>query len=125
MWKNKDAAPALCFIGCPHLTYGQLVEWTDKIAAGLKETGAKKVKVRTVLTTSPDVADKFRQGTHYVTLIATGAKLSSICPLMYTNNPLTKGKAIATTSNKLRTYSIAKYYKDADMLDIIVGRRTK
>ena len=125
MWKDKEASPALCFIGCPHLTYEQLIEWTDRIADGLKATGAKKVKVRTVLTTSPDVADKFKEGTHYIKLLETGAKLSSICPLMYTNNPLTKGKAIATTSNKLRTYSIAKYYKDADMLDIIVGRRAK
>ena len=23
MWKDKDAKPSLCFIGCPHLTYGQ------------------------------------------------------------------------------------------------------
>lgn len=125
MWKDKDAEPELCFIGCPHLTYTQLSDWTDKISEGLNQTGAKKVKVRTILTTSPDVADKFRQSTQYIKLIATGAKLSSICPLMYTNNPLTKGRAIATTSNKLRTYSIAKYYKDADMLDIIVGRRAK
>ena len=38
-----------------------------------------------------------------------GVKLSSICPLMYTNNPVTKGKAILTNSNKLRTYSVARY----------------
>ena len=41
---------------------------------------------------------------------------------MYTNNPLTKRKAIMTNSNKLRTYSAARYYKDAEILDKIVGK---
>ncbi|MGI6229034.1 MAG: aconitase X, partial [Christensenellales bacterium] len=28
MWKKPDAAPALCFVGCPHLTFTQLKDWT-------------------------------------------------------------------------------------------------
>lgn len=40
---------------------------------------------------------------------------------MYTNNPLTKGTPIATNSNKLRTYSVARYYMDKDMLRVIAG----
>lgn len=122
MWKKKDAKPALCFVGCPHLTYKQLCDWTDKIAKGLGANGRKKVAARTVLCASPDVADKFRAGESYAKLISTGAKLTSICPLMYTNNPLTKGRAIATNSNKLRTYSIARYYKNDDMLAVITGK---
>ncbi len=125
MWKNPDAKPALAFIGCPHLTYTQLCEWTDNIVAGLKETGRSKVALRTVLCTSPDVADKFRKTEKYKALVATGAKLTSICPLMYTNNPLTHGKAIATNSNKLRTYSIAKYFKTDKMLNLVVGKEEK
>ena len=54
--------------------------------------------------------------------MAAGAKLSSICPLMYTNNPLTKKYNIATNSNKLRTYSAARFYEDDEMLAIIVGK---
>jgi hypothetical protein len=50
-----------------------------------------------------------------------GASISSICPLMYTNNPLTHKKAIITNSNKLRTYSMARYFKDEKILDIITG----
>ena len=44
---------------------------------------------------------------------------------MYTNNPLTKGTPIATNSNKLRTYSVSRYYKDADILQIICGGEVK
>ncbi len=123
MWKKKEKKGNLVFIGCPHLTYKQLVSWTDKIVAGLKENGLKKVKVRTILTSAPNIVTKFKQTPKYQELMATGAKLSSICPLMYTNNPLTKARRIITSSNKLRTYSIARYYKDDEILAYITGRK--
>ena len=43
MWKNINAKPKLCFVGCPHLSLEQLKDWTDKIEAGLVATGKKKV----------------------------------------------------------------------------------
>lgn len=124
MWKNKEAAPNLCFIGCPHLTYSQLNDWTARIEKSLSESGLKKVAVRTIMTAAPDVVAKFREkdGKNYEKLQSFGVKVSSICPLMYTNNPLTKSKAIATNSNKLRTYSVARYYKDDDILKILSGK---
>lgn len=125
MWKDPAAKAKLCFIGCPHLTYAQLVGWTKAIRAALSKTGRRKVALRTVLCTSPGVAKKFRATPMYKELTATGATLTSICPLMYTNNPLTKGTPIATNSNKLRTYSVARYYLDADMLRVIAGLEVK
>ncbi len=125
MWKKAEASPKLAFLGCPHLTFTQLNKWTEDITAGLKTTGKKKVAFRTVICASPDVVAKFKKTDNYKKLIATGAKLTSICPLMYTNNPLTHGRAIATCSNKLRTYSMAKYYKSDDLLNLIVGKEAK
>ena len=125
MWKDKTKKGNLIFIGCPHLTFQQLGQWTDKISNGLKEMGRKKVAIRTILTSSPDVVEKFKKSDKYPVLIATGAKLSSICPLMYTNNPLTKKKRIITSSNKLRTYSLARYYKDEEVLNFVIGKGGK
>ena len=125
MWKNKDSEPDLCFIGCPHLTLGQLCDWTDNIEAGLKAAGKKKIALRVLMTTSPDVKNEFMKTEKYAKLISMGVKVTSICPLMYTNNPMTKGRSIITNSNKLRTYSVARYYKDADILDIICGKEAK
>ena len=48
--------------------------------------------------------------------------LSSICPLMYMNNPLCKKKAVITCSNKLRTYTSARYYTEAEILSFITGK---
>ena len=122
IWKNKDKKPNMCFIGCPHLTFSQLDDWTVKISEGLKQLERKKVAIRTILTASPDVVNKFKETPNYEVLMATGAKLTSICPLMYTNNPLTKRHAIVTNSNKLRTYSFARYYYDEEILDLVIGK---
>ena len=119
MWKKEDAKPSLCFIGCPHLSFSQLKNWTYKIGENLKKSGSKKVKVRTIMTCAPDVAEKFKKTPDYKKLTSYGVKLSSICPLMYTNNPIAGSKPIITNSNKLRTYSKARYYKDDDIIKII------
>lgn len=125
LWKNKEAKPERAFIGCPHLSYNQLVNWANNIIAGLQETGRKKVALTTILTTSPQVRQKFEQTDLYKQLVKTGAKVSSICPLMYTNNPIAGKKPILTSSNKLRTYSKARYLKDEDILNVIVGKEVK
>lgn len=126
MWKKPDAKPNLCFIGCPHLTYEQLCRWTSAIVNSLKKNDKKKVCVRTVMTASPDVVARFKRTTKYQLLMRSGVKLSSICPLMYTNNPIARGlHNIITNSNKLRTYSTSRYYKDSDILNIITGGEGK
>ena len=54
-------------------------------------------------------------------LKATGVITSYICPLMYMNNPLCKKMPVITSSNKLRTYTSARYYTDAEILVTITG----
>lgn len=121
MWKNKESKPEVCFIGCPHLSLNQLYDFKDKISYKIKEKGAKKVLVRTILCTAPDVLEIFKKDKEaYDSLMNTGVKLTSICPLMYMNNPVCSKKNVATNSNKLRTYTTARFYEDDDILDLIV-----
>lgn len=122
MWKEGKTKAEMVFIGCPHLSFMQLKDWTERICSALEGSGRKTVALNVVLTSAPDVVEKFKKEPDYKRLISAGAHLTSICPLMYTNNPLTKKHAIATNSNKLRTYSAARYYMDADILDIICGK---
>ena len=119
IWKDKDAKPKLCFIGCPHLSFDQLIEWTEKLEKGLTEAGKKQVVIPTVLTAAPNVVEKFNQTEYAKRLEATGAVLSYICPLMYMNNPLCGKKPVITNSNKLRTYTSARYYTSAEILEAI------
>ena len=119
MWKKPGARPKLAFIGCPHLSATQLERWADDICEGLATAGHRRVQVPTVLTAAPAVAEAFRKTDAYARLATTGAVVSSICPLMYTNNPLCGGMPIVTNSNKLRTYSTARYCTDHEVLECV------
>ena len=116
MWKNPDAKPKLCFIGCPHLSMQQLIDWTLAVEKGLQESGNKKVQIPTVFTTAPAVKKAFEQTEYAKRLEATGVVLSYICPLMYMNNPLCKAMPVITCSNKLHTYTTARFYTEAEIL---------
>ena len=119
IWKNPDAKPKLCFVGCPHLSKAQLIDWTEKIVAGLQESGKKKVCIPTVFTAAPGVLEEFEKTEYAARLRDTGVITSYICPLMYMNNPLCKKMPVITSSNKLRTYTSARYYTDAEILLMI------
>ena len=121
MWKKEDATPKLCFVGCPHLSLEQLKTWTDNIEAALAANGKKKVVIPTVLTAAPGVLEVFNQTEYASRLKATGVITSYICPLMYMNNPLCKKMPVITSSNKLRTYTSARYYRDEQILEAITG----
>ena len=119
IWKNKDAEPKLCFMGCPHMSLEQLKSWTEKVETSLSEAGNKKVLIPTVFTAAPGVLEEFEKTEYAARLKATGVITSYICPLMYMNNPLCKKTPVITSSNKLRTYTTARYYTDDEILEKI------
>ena len=116
IWKNKNAKPKLCFMGCPHMSLEQLTSWTKKLEVALKEAGNKKVVIPTVFTAAPAVIKKFEQTEFAPKLKEMGVTVSYICPLMYMNNPLCGKMPVITSSNKLRTYTTARYYTDDEIL---------
>ena len=121
IWKNPDAQPKLCFVGCPHLSLEQLKDWTVKVESELAKNGKKKVVIKTVFTAAPGVLEQFEKTEYAARLKATGVITSYICPLMYMNNPLCKKMPVITSSNKLRTYTSARYYTNDQILTTITG----
>ena len=121
IWKNPDAQPKLCFVGCPHLSLEQLKDWTVNVESELAKNGLKKVAINTVFTAAPGVLEAFEKTEYAARLKATGVITSYICPLMYMNNPLCKKMPVITSSNKLRTYTSARYYTNAEILTMITG----
>ena len=119
IWKNPDAKPKLCFMGCPHMSLEQLKTWTDRVERSLSEAGNMKVVIPTVFTAAPAVIREFEKTDYAARLKKTGVILSYICPLMYMNNPLCGKMPVITSSNKLRTYTTARYYTDDEILDQI------
>ena len=75
--------------------------------------------IPTVFTASPGVIAEFNESNYGPRLENTGIILSYICPLMYMNNPLSTKMPVITSSNKLRTYTSARYYTDDEILEQI------
>ena len=121
IWKNKNAKPKLCFMGCPHMSLNQLIHWTERVEDGLKRSGKQRVVIPTVFTAAPAVLRAFEESGYAERLKKTGVITSYICPLMYMNNPLSEKMPVITSSNKLRTYTSARYYTDDEILAEITG----
>ena len=94
----------------------QLMDWTDRVEKSLKDAGNQKVLIPTVFTAAPAVLREFEKTPYAARLKATGVITSYICPLMYMNNPLAGKMPVITSSNKLRTYTTARYYTDDEIL---------
>ena len=116
VWKDKNAKPKLCFMGCPHMSLQQLKDWTDTIEENLKKYGNSQVLIPTVFTAAPAVIKEFKNTDYYPRLEKTGIILSYICPLMYMNNPMCGKMPVITSSNKLRTYTTSRYYTDEEIV---------
>jgi predicted aconitase len=121
IWKKPQAKPKLCFIGCPHLSLDQLGSWTTRLRNALKAANRTAVVIPTVFTAAPGVLSEFQKTDSYKALKKTGVITSAICPLMYMNNPLCGKMPVITNSNKLRTYTSSRYYKDDEILAKITG----
>lgn len=122
IWKDASAQPNRCFIGCPHLSFEQLAEWTKRFETEMNKQKKQKIGLLTILSAAPEVLERFKKENKadYDKLIGFGIKLTSICPLMYMNNPLCRKKPVITNSNKLRTYTTARYFTDDDITTIAV-----
>lgn len=121
IWKNPDAKPKMCFIGCPHLTRSELTGWINRIYDALKKRNLSKPVIPTVLTSAPGVLKSIEGSQEERRAKEIGLTISYICPLMYCDNPLVHSTPIITNSNKLRTYTSCRYYEDDRILSIIGG----
>ena len=89
---------------------------TKGLERALAEAGRSKVCIPTVFTAAPAVLKEFEKTPYAARLKKTGVITSYICPLMYMNNPLCGKMPVITSSNKLRTYTTARYYTDDEIL---------
>jgi len=119
-WYKK---PQLCLIGCPHLSYKQVVIWSNELIEALNNLGKKAVNIKTFISTAPDIIKKMKEDNSdlYNNIIKKGVFLTPFCPLAVLNNPLIGKKRIITNSGKLRNYSSAQFFEKEKLLAIITG----
>ncbi len=120
LWKDKNSSPELCFMGCPHFSLSQLYWWTENIGNQLARNNRDQVSIETVICAPPAVMVKFMEDEKtWERFNSIGLKVCGICPMAHMTNPVCSRKSVITNSNKLRTYSTARFYTDEELLEII------
>jgi len=122
LWADKDAKPTKCFIGCPHLSLGQMNVWANKITDALKAKNQSQLAVQTIICAAPDTLEEFRADNNraHEGLKRAGVKFSVTCAMTLFDNDLSAGEAIITNSNKLRAYTTARFFPDDELSEILV-----
>lgn len=120
-WDDPEAKPEKCYIGCPHLSLGQIYTWAERIERELNVQGQEHLAVDTVLCAAPQVLEKFQadQDT-YQRMLEVGVRFSPTCSETIFETGLCAGKPVVTSSNKLRAYTSARYYGDRKLVEILV-----
>ena len=121
MWDDPEASPEICFIGCPHLSAEQILDWADRIDSSLRKNGLTSVNVYTIFLSSPKVIDAVEKvyPDYIKKLDRMGILLTSICPLSFSSNPMCKNMNMITCSNKFRYYSHARFFSEAELVEEI------
>jgi predicted aconitase len=124
LWSKKDAKPTRAFIGCPHNSFHQLYDWSTKITLALTDRGQEKLSVPTYLFASPLVREHFED--KHPELVRdvkrAGVKFTNMCALMFAIMPgVGEKEFMVTNSNKAREYSSSRFFKDDDLLEVIIS----
>ncbi|MEM0008584.1 aconitase X [Thermofilum sp.] len=108
--------PDLIVIGCPHLSREQIHSWVTKLED-------RRFNVRTFMLAAPRIVSEIKNSKDYDRLKEAGVRLSSICPLMFTNIPTSRRLNIATTSGKLAYYSHAVFFREDTLIENFTVKR--
>ncbi|MCF8069219.1 MAG: aconitase X catalytic domain-containing protein [Desulfobacterales bacterium] len=122
LWKEKNARPEKCYLGCPHFSLNQLEWWAAKIHEALMAANCINLKIKTTICAAPQVLAKFRENKKaWQQLTNAGVKFSPACSMQLFDNNLSENETIITNSNKLRAYTNARYFPDKEILEILVS----
>jgi hypothetical protein len=122
LWRDPEARPEKCYLGCPHISAAQIEWWARSLSAALRAQGQARIRVPTTLCAAPQTLAWLRaDGSALRDLEAAGVRLSAGCPMQLFDNDLAAGSAIITNSTKLRTYTNARFFPDRRIVEILVG----
>ena len=122
LWKDKHGDPQRVFLGCPHMTYGQMTEWGKRIVDAMEKAGNSKVGVPTFMFGSQYVKDAFEKRNPELAkkLEEIGVAIPINCPMMWCSTPVQMNERVATNSNKTRVYTTARFFFDDALTELIV-----
>lgn len=122
LWKEQEGIPERIFLGCPHMSYIQMVEWGNRIVDAMEKAGKTKTALPTNFFGSIFVKNDFeKRNPELVKKLDSYGVLRPInCPMMWCSTPVSGAERIATNSNKTRVYTTARFFFDDVLTHLIV-----
>lgn len=122
LWKEQEGAPERVFLGCPHMSYGQMVDWGKRIVDAMEKEGKTKVATPTSFFGSIFVKQDFEKRNPEMVkkLDSYGVTRPINCPMMWCSTPVSGAERVATNSNKTRVYTTARFFFDDVLTHLIV-----
>ncbi len=120
--EDKHGTPQRVFLGCPHMTYGQMTEWGKRIVDAMEKAGKKKIGVPAYMFGSQYVKDAFEKRNPEVAkkLKQFGVSIPINCPMMWCSTPIEGAELVATNSSKTRVYTTARFFFDDALTELTV-----
>ena len=120
-WKDPDGDPTTVFIGCPHNTYEEILDWSQKIDKAIKASDQDQIKCPVVFACSIIVRNKLLDQ-HPVLLrdvLRAGVRFTTICtPAFQGLKGMQDIERSVTNSNKGRFYTAMRLFGDDELLEI-------
>lgn len=122
LWQDKTGEPQKVFLGCPHMSYGQMAEWGERIVNAMDKAGKDKIGVPTYMFGSQYIKDAFESRNPDVAkkVQELGVIIAVNCPMMWCSTPVEGAEMVATNSNKTRVYTTARFFFDDVLTKLIV-----
>jgi len=121
--KGRPEKPTVCFIGCPHNTYHELVTWGKNVTEAVEKRGLKKAAIPTLLFCSNVVRDHLVEEEPLLVgaMKRAGMKFTNICTLSYVGAKGVSERVYAVTNSpKTRNYyPFVRYLTDDALIDVI------
>jgi len=123
MWEDKEGDPNAAFIGCPHLTYQELLSWGRRITSTLDLRGKETTAMPVYCFVARAVSGRFvaEEGELASRMKRAGIRVTNQCNPNYASM---KGFAQkvrgVTNSGKARNYTPNRMFEDDVLTEIIV-----
>ena len=122
-WKGRPKKPTACFIGCPHNTYKEILDWGTKVTEAIEKRGLKTAAIPTKLFCSFVVRDHLVKEHPVLVGKMTEANMrfTNMCTVSYAGMKGFSERIYGVTNSpKTRNYyPSVRYLKDDDLLEVI------
>jgi predicted aconitase len=122
-WKGRPKKPTVCFIGCPHNTYHELVDWGTKVTEALEKRGLKTAAIPTKMFCSNVVRDHLVKEHPLLVgkMMQAQMRFTNMCTVSYAGmKGFSERTYGVTNSPKTRNYyPDVRYLKDDALVEVI------